>query len=117
MLDNKQKIHQRNNLKYSKELRKNPTKAESIVRKYLKEKKVKHIFQKGFLIPFHRIVDFYIPKKKIIIEIDGPIHLLTKDKDTNKDKAFKKHRNFKTIRITNEQVYSGEYIKMLTFLQ
>jgi very-short-patch-repair endonuclease len=98
---------------YRKELAQNATKAELIVREFLKDNEVKHKFQKTFIMPFHRIVDFYIPKKKIIIEVDGGYHLNIVEKDLLKDKLWLEKRGCKTIRITNEQVYSGEFQQLL----
>jgi len=98
---------------YRKELQTNATETELIVRDFLKENNVKHKFQKTFINPFHRIVDFYIPKKKIIIEIDGGYHKQVADKDKQKDELWLKERGCKTIRITNEQVYSGKYQALL----
>ena len=99
---------------YRKELSKNATDAELIVRDFLIKNNIKHKFQKTFIKPFHRIVDFYIPKKKIIIEIDGGYHNNVTEQDKKKDFLWLKARNCKTIRITNEQVYSGEYKQMLS---
>ena len=103
------------NSKFLKELRKNATKAELIVKEYLESKNIWFIFQKGFLIPFHRIVDFYIPKVGIIIEIDGGYHKDTEDKDSRKDYAWLM-RSMKTIRITNEQVYDGTFKELIDSL-
>jgi very-short-patch-repair endonuclease len=97
---------QRNNLKYRNELRQRATKSEIKFKKILDENQIKYIFQKGFLKPFHRIVDFYIPRKKLIIEIDGGYHKepYYKEKDRIKDAVFLKVRGLKTVRLTNEQV-------------
>lgn len=111
-MDFKQK--QRNNFKYRDKLIKKPTKEELIVKSWLDKQGYKYIFQKGFLKPFHRIVDFYIPKKKIIIEVDGLYHEYIRDKDLMKDKSYLKKRRMRTIRINNEQVMSGEYIDILS---
>lgn len=101
---------QRKNSFYRSNLIKKATRQEIIVKNYLDSKGVKYIFQKGFLKPFHRIVDFYIPSMRLIIEIDGLYHQYTKDKDELKDKLWSR---FKTLRITNEQVDSGDYLFMV----
>ena len=98
------------NAKYIVELRKKATRQELIVKDYLDTQGIRAMFQKGFLKPFHRIVDFYIPKHRLIIEIDGGYHKDCVDKDLIKDMAW---RRFKTIRITNEQVDDGRYTEML----
>lgn len=98
------KQHQRNNFKYIEKLKSKPTEAEKSVMILLEQIGERYIFQKGFLKPFHRIVDFYIPKKKIIIEVDGGYHKDTREKDFLKDKLWLEKRGMKTIRITNEQI-------------
>ncbi len=104
------------NQEFVTNLRLNPTKEELIVKEWLLENKIKHIFQKGFLRPFHRIADFYIPKKKIIIEIDGGYHNNTKELDNIKDVLWLRDRGMITIRITNEQVLSSQYKELLGIL-
>lgn len=108
---------QQRNLIYVKDLRKRPTKSEKMVQKWFNENKIYHIFQKGFITPFHRIADFYIPGKKIIIEIDGPIHQKLLLKDFRKDEVFLRMRGMDTIRIKNESVYDGTFKEVLEFLK
>ena len=98
---------------YCKELKKKPTRAELIVFDYLKEEGIKFKFQKGFVKPFHRIVDFYLTGHKVILEVDGGYHNSIKEKDEYKDKLWLDKRGLKTIRITNEQVYNNEYQTIL----
>lgn len=114
MLTYKQK--QIRNIIYTRHLRHNPTKEELIIKRWLKENNINHRFQKGLLIPFHRIPDFYIPKVKILIEIDGGYHLNTVEKDKNKDEIFLEKRGMRTIRITNDEVNNGTFINKLNFL-
>lgn len=109
------KNSQRNNFKYRSKLIIKATESELIFKKYLEENKIKFIFQKGFLLPFHRIVDFYIPGKKIIIEIDGGYHKNPAErmKDRFKDKRFLEARGMNTIRITNEQVFDNSFNEVI----
>lgn len=94
---------QRNNLRYLKVLRNRPTRSEKDIQRLLNELGVKYIFQKGFVKPFHRIVDFYLPRPhRIIIEVDGKIHDSLVWKDNSKDSKFKIYRGMKTLRIKNE---------------
>ena len=92
-----------------KELKERATDAEKIVYNYLMKKRVKFIFQKGFISgPNYVIVDFYLPKpKKICIEIDGGYHTTLKqmNRDFNKDNYLENYRGFKVYRFTNEQIY------------
>lgn len=55
-------------------MRKNPTQAEAVLWRQLREKQLKgHKFRRQHIIgPYS--VDFYCPSKKSIIEIEGPIH-------------------------------------------
>lgn len=110
-MNNNVRIIQGRNNKYRDELKKHPTRAELIVREFLTKKGFYFIFQKGFITPFHRIVDFYIPKKKLIIEVDGEYHIQISGLDKRKDTYFLYLRGFKTLRITNEDVFSGFYKK------
>jgi very-short-patch-repair endonuclease len=58
------------------------------------------------------IVDFYCASNKIIIEIDGEVHLSQKDKDRERDNIFLQKYKIGTIRFTNNEVfYEKEKIK------
>lgn len=105
----------RNSL-YSAELKKKPTKAELIVGDFLWENKIHFKFQKGFLTPFHRIVDFYLATRNLIIEVDGGYHKNIKEKDIIKDEQWLKKRNITTIRLTNEEVFNGEFKNKVRFI-
>lgn len=99
---------QRRHSRYLRGLRSKPTREEVIVKEWLEHIGIYHIFQKGFLKPFHRICDFYFPKRKLILEIDGGYHKETAVKDKQKDTVWG-GKGFKTLRVTNEQVLSGEF--------
>lgn len=105
---------QQNNFKYRNELLNKLTPAELLVEDWLIKNNIKYLKQKGFLIPFHRIVDFYIPRKKIIIEVDGDYHKLIKNKDALKDFLWLKKRGMKTIRLMNDEVFSGLHCSILS---
>lgn len=108
------KKKQKVNSRYIKELRKKATKAEIIVKQFLESSEVYFIFQKGFLNPFHRIADFYLPAPiKLIIEIDGEYHLQTKERDFLKDRIWLLERGIRTIRITNRDVFNGKFEEWL----
>jgi very-short-patch-repair endonuclease len=97
------------NSSYVNQLRNKPTQAELLMKDILNELHVSFIFQKGFFTPFHRIVDFYIPKRKIIIEVDGGYHQNTQTKDMRKDMSFFDRRGFRTLRFTNEEVFFVDF--------
>lgn len=104
-------LSKRNN-KYIQELRRKATPTEVIVGKWLITQGIYFIFQKGFFKPFHRIVDFYLPRRGIV-EIDGGYHNNTKEKDDKKDYLWGRDRYLSTVRITNEQVLDGSFIDIL----
>ena len=95
------------NLVYINRLRKNPTRAEKIVGDFLYKNKINFKFQKGFFVPFHRIVDFYIPKQNLIIEIDGSSHYGKEEKDNRKDIWFINNRKVRIMRLTNEDIFNN----------
>ena len=103
-------------IKYLEELRRlarnnrnNPTVAEKIFWQILRKYPYTFLRQK----PLGRfIADFYYSKLLLIIEIDGDSHDLRKYMDKERDEYFQ-IRGIKTIRITNEQVLTGEAERLM----
>ncbi len=100
------------------ELRQNATQAEKKFKMYLKLLGYKYSFQE----PIHTkmtffIADFYLPRNKVIIEIDGEYHndRKQKAKDKARDKVMFQECGLRTLRITNNDVdCKGElYFKSL----
>lgn len=110
---NSQAMRMSKNIQYVRELKNKPTEAEVVVGDWLWNNNYHFTFQKGFLTPFHRISDFYLATKKLIIEVDGGYHLEATQKDKVKDDAFLRERGLKTIRITNDEVFDGSFILKL----
>jgi very-short-patch-repair endonuclease len=50
------------------------------------------------------IADFYRAKHKLVIEVDGPINLLKKECDDNRDIVMKEW-GFSILRFTNDEVF------------
>jgi len=99
-------------------LRINATKSELKMIDLLNEIKVKYIFQKGFIKGnFYCIVDFYLPKYRLCIEVDGGYHFTDEQrkKDYAKDNYLKNERKFKVLRISNKATenISSESLKIL----
>src|SRR4030095_8005333 len=88
----------------AKEHRKNPTDAEAIMWENLRNHKLGYHFRRQHAIDMY-IVDFVCLEKKLIIEIDGSIHVGTeaKEKDENRTKKLNE-LGFKVIRFTNYEV-------------
>ena len=68
---------------------------------------VPYRFQQGFYTPYHRIVDFYLPDHNLIVEIDGPCH--DPERDMRRDRWFTSVRRIPILRLTNEQVFAGDF--------
>jgi len=114
---NKQQLQRRNSF-YLRQLKHRATKAELEFGFLLCRFSKPFIFQKGFFNKFHRIADFYLPKYKIIFEIDGGYHKDIQKKDKLKDISIQKLYGIKTYRFLNEEVLENpEYvISKLTIL-
>ena len=67
-----------------KQLRNNPTKAEQVLWKYLKNKQIKgYKFRRQHSVGNY-ILDFYCPALKLCIEIDGDSHFTDEGKNYDK---------------------------------
>jgi very-short-patch-repair endonuclease len=90
---------------YREKLKKNATPSEIKMKKILQDGKINFIFQKGWLKNGFFISDFYLPKYKTVIEIDGEYHNTSEQisKDKKKD-VYYKNRGFSVLRFTNVRV-------------
>ena len=100
-------------------LKSNPTNAEVIFKGFLEELNIPFRFQKGMITSKKkrrvRIMDFYIPRIKIIFEIDGEYHDNTYQqiKDFEREQEIgRKRRGVLFVRFTNQEVLTKpEYVK------
>ncbi|HTI60494.1 endonuclease domain-containing protein [Mucilaginibacter sp.] len=93
-------------------LRNNPTIAEKLLWKELRKRTAggeKFLRQFPIFVPnvagrkaFY-IADFYCARLRLVIEVDGPIHLLRKDYDANRDLVMNE-LGFNILRFTNDEV-------------
>jgi very-short-patch-repair endonuclease len=104
-------------VKYAKEHRNNPTKAESKVWKFLKRSGVNHTFQDPIRIPNENanyIIDFTLKSKTlgktIAIEVDGGYHndKSQQEKDNKRDHLLEKC-GWAVVRLTNDEVENNLY--------
>lgn len=93
-------------LSRAKEMRKNPTKAESILWNELRTKKVGYKFHQQHPIDNY-IVDFVCLSKRLIIEVDGEIHQYQLEKDGERELLLKEKKGFKILRFTNNEVINN----------
>lgn len=96
----------------ARDLRKIETEEEAIMWNVLRNRKVDNLkFNRQFPIIYETInnehfffvADFYCSQYKLILEVDGKIHLLKKDKDERRDKILL-NMGFITLRIKNEEL-------------
>lgn len=96
------------------------SKAESHFEMLLKQQQYFYIREKAFMADgFLCYVDFYIPRFKLAIEIDGKEHKSQKGKyrDALKTKFLSDERNVYTYRITNEDCLSMNSIDILSIVR
>lgn len=84
------------------DLRKNQTLAESILWDKLRREQLGYKFRRQHSIGGY-ILDFCCLKKKLIIEVDGPIHKFQKKDDRVRDKFFT-DLGFLVLRLKNEEI-------------
>lgn len=93
---------------YSRDLRNNMTEAERRVWYYIRNKQLEGIqfYRQRPVGPY--IVDFYCPRKRLIIEIDGSQHLTPEGlkKDAIRD-AFLRKLHFRVLRFNNSEVMTN----------
>lgn len=98
-------------IEFCRELRQRQTPAEKILWDNLRNRK---LFDKKFLRQYpvcvdfvgrsiYYIPDFYCHHAKLVIEADGPIHLLKADYDKNRDEVLKA-LGLTILRFTNDQI-------------
>lgn len=90
---------------YARENRKNPTKAEDKLWQALRNKSTGHKFRRQHAIGKY-IVDLVCIEKKLVIEIDGPIHNLQKREDQEREQILNDD-GFRVIRFNNEDVLNN----------
>jgi very-short-patch-repair endonuclease len=95
---------------YAKRMRKEPTPSEFRFKEILCRLKINHHFQYPFFISkgLSFIVDFYLPHKRLAIEIDGGYHHTNQQimKDQFRSKKLKEI-GIKVIRFTNNYIFDS----------
>ena len=84
------------------DLKENPTEAEKVIWEYLRNKKTGYKIRRQHVID-NFIVDFVCLTKKVVIEIDGGIHLQQKELDELRTNTLNE-KGYRVIRFTNEEV-------------
>ena len=88
---------------YAKQLRKNMTPAEKLLWEKLRNRQIANCkFRRQHPIDIF-IADFYCPKKRLVIELDGEIHKFQKQYDINRTAELKNYE-ITVIRFSNKEV-------------
>ena len=103
-------------------MKKHPSWLEKKMMEFLDNQHIKYEFQKVFFIKSkggfiksYYIVDFYIPDKKVILEVDGQFHKEQKEYDDFRTRDIQKHYpKIQVIRWEARDFHS--YVNMKTLL-
>ena len=99
-------------LNFARQMRKNQTPAEKFFWTMVRNRGFLNMkFTRQYIIEFQEImgvksfyiVDFYCNEKRLIIEIDGKIHLFQKEKDAGRQKVLE-NMEYRVVRFKNEEV-------------
>ncbi|MDT0643161.1 endonuclease domain-containing protein [Zunongwangia sp. F363] len=105
----KKPVHNKKNLKpFRKKLRKNLTPAEAFLWKQLQDRKLEgRKFRRQHSIE-NFIADFYCAEEKLIIELDGQVHMnaAAEEKDLKRT-AILNGLGYKVIRFENKMVFDS----------
>ncbi|HEY4515889.1 MAG TPA: DUF559 domain-containing protein [Candidatus Paceibacterota bacterium] len=94
----------KNLLNNRRELRKNQTPQEQILWWYLRNDQLGYRFRRQFSVGGY-ILDFYCPKKKLGIEVDGAIHNKKEVREYDKIRnVFFANMGFLVLRFSNDQI-------------
>ncbi|MFS4494234.1 leucine--tRNA ligase [Maribacter sp. 2308TA10-17] len=93
-------------LERAKEMRQNPTEAETKLWEVLRKKDFIYKFRRQHPI-YKYIVDFVCLEKNLIIEVDGKIHEHQLNEDAERQLILEQKKGFKVIRFTNEEVLNN----------
>ena len=89
-----------------RKLRNNPTYSEKVIWQSLRKKQIHGVrFLRQYSVNYF-VLDFYAPKIKLAIEIDGSSHIGKEAYDEARQKYIESF-NIKVIRFTDEQVFGN----------
>lgn len=89
----------------AREMRHNPTEAESALWGILRDKQLGYKFHRQYVVETY-IVDFVCLDKLLIIELDGKYHSLSEQIERDKARENRLSQlGFRILRITNEELF------------
>lgn len=91
--------------KFAQQLRKHPTRAEAALWEHLRGAKVGGVWFKRQVVIRGWIADFYAPKLRLVVEVDGTSHFTKagRKKDAFRDKTMQE-LGLTVVRVTNHEV-------------
>jgi len=95
-------------------MRQHPTRAEAFLWECIRLKKLNgYKFRRQHIIGTY-IVDFYCPKRKLVVEVDGPIHQKQQVYDQSREDNLIA-MGYKILRFTNDEVihHTDEVLKKI----
>jgi very-short-patch-repair endonuclease len=101
-----------------RELRQRATPSEKLLWTYLRNRQLNEtkfyrqkpiIFEDTSGKKYFYIADFYSASKRLVIELDGPIHIMKKDYDDNRDIVMV-NLGLKVLRIKNKEMNNIERV-------
>lgn len=106
---------------FAKKLRKHPTRGEVALWKELKGAKVGGVWFKRQFVIRGWIADFYAPKPRLVVEVDGPSHWTKagRARDAFRDKTMQ-DLGLTIVRVTNDEVLYNPLVavaRVLTALE
>ena len=96
----------RRKIKFAKRLRRRQTRAERLLWEMLRDQKLGARFWKQIVL-LGWIVDFWCPKLKLVVEVDGPTHDGRESYDANRAQVMEERLGARTIRFTNREVITN----------
>jgi very-short-patch-repair endonuclease len=101
------KLYYHYNTEFSRQLRKDQTRAEKLLWERLRNRRFNGIKFKRQHSINNVITDFYCYEYRLIIEVDGRIHDVKEIKEYDKDREEQIINNgFKVIRFKNEEIFA-----------
>jgi very-short-patch-repair endonuclease len=91
---------------HARQMRKEPTNAEALLWTRLGNRQVDGLKFRRLHIIQYFIVDFYCPKSKLVIEIDGPVHEVQEEYDQEREKILQE-LGYQVVRFKNSEVESN----------
>ncbi len=91
---------------WAREMRKEPTVSEAAMWRMLRHDNLGVRFRRQHVLGDH-ILDFACLKKRLVVEVDGEVHLHQKEADAIREQAIKAY-GFDILRFTNDEVLTEE---------